>query len=101
MDDEVNTVNIFTRTPPRRPSPPALPPRHPPRTPPTHPRATRVFYFESVISDAYMSEIWLPNEVNVRWGSIRTRAENGRSRPKPAWARGRDAAPGAGRAAEG
>src|SRR5580692_9832753 len=38
--------------------------------------------FASVIFGTYMSEIWLPNEVNVHRSEIRTGAENSHVPPK-------------------
>src|SRR5580693_5765396 len=42
----------------------------------------RIFSFASVIFGTYMSEMWLPNEVNVHPDEIRTGAENSHAPPK-------------------
>jgi hypothetical protein len=42
----------------------------------------RIFSFASVIFGTYMSEMWLPNEVNVHPEEIRAGAENSHIRPK-------------------
>jgi hypothetical protein len=42
----------------------------------------RIFSFVSVIFGTYMSEMWLPSEVNVHQSEIRTGAENSHTPPK-------------------